>query len=86
MKSRYSSDDDFKVMIKCFLCGDEFQFGPHRYAGKYIHQWGMDVCEICLSSNRDGIVPGTYPHLEPYLASKCIKITYNVKGWIPWPV
>lgn len=70
---------------QCFLCGQPFRSGPQVYGGRRIPAWDIMVCNTCRSGNWDGIVPGTRPHLLPYLQSKGIAVTLNAKGWIPWP-
>ena len=72
-------------MYDCFLCRRQFQFGPHRYAGKPIKPWDVMVCETCLKGNWDGIVPTTYPHLVEHLKSRGMPVTLNANGWIDWP-
>ena len=76
---------DEAPMAECFLCKRAFQFGEHIYAGKRIPAWDIMVCDSCYKGNWDGIVPGTRPHLVPYLQSRGIKVTYNASGWIDWP-
>jgi len=77
---------DDRVMYDCFLCKRPFQFGPHIYQGKPVKAWGgIMVCESCLEGNRDGIVPGTYPHLTEHLKARGTPIAFNTKGWIEWP-
>jgi hypothetical protein len=83
--ARQNHADEYEHMVTCFLCRSEFQFGPHRYAGKPIKAWDMMVCEGCLSANWDGIVPRTYPHLVAHLKARSIALTTNANGWIDWP-
>ena len=59
------TDDGIKIMIPCGLCGGEFQFGPHRYAGRPVASWGISVCDTCESMNWDGIVPQQHPESYP---------------------
>jgi hypothetical protein len=72
-------------IYKCFLCEDEFQFGPHSYLGKPINAWGIMVCNECLAANRDGIVRETYPHLAAHLDALGLQPEKNAEGWILWP-
>ncbi|MEJ0017520.1 MAG: hypothetical protein WDN25_13335 [Acetobacteraceae bacterium] len=74
-----------RMMYRCLLCCGEFQFGPHRYAGKPVNYWKAMACQGCLAANHDGIVPETYPHLLPYLEKIGARPTYNEKGWLEWP-
>jgi hypothetical protein len=43
------------------------------------------VCDRCRGSTWDGIVPGSFPHLERHLQAKGIPVKLNDKGWIDWP-
>jgi hypothetical protein len=72
-------------METCFLCRDEFQFGPHVYGGKWIRAWGTSVCGGCVSGSHDGMVPRTVPHLLDHLKARAIEPQYNASGWISWP-
>jgi hypothetical protein len=76
---------DDRMMLDCFLCKRAFQFGPHIHNGKRIPEWEMMVCDGCYKGNWDGIVPGTRPHLIPYLKSRGLEVKPNAKGWIDWP-
>jgi hypothetical protein len=64
----------------------KFEFGPHLYRGRKIHVWEIMVCESCYGSNHDGIVPGRFARLEPYLKRRGIEVKLNDKGWIAWPI
>jgi hypothetical protein len=77
---------DTPTTTKCFLCGWSFQYGHGVYAGKPIPKWGgIMVCDRCRGSTWDGIVPGSFPHLERHLQAKGIPVKLNDKGWIDWP-
>jgi hypothetical protein len=52
--------DGVRNLIACDLCGDEFQFGPHRYAGRKVVAWNVMICEMCDSMNHDGLDPGRH--------------------------
>jgi hypothetical protein len=70
----------------CFLCTQPFQFGPHAYDGKHIHQWDITVCSQCYAGNRDdGIVTEQYPHLIEHLNARKIPVRLNERGWLDWP-
>jgi hypothetical protein len=67
----------------CCLCQSPFQFGPHDYRGRPIPAWpSLMACRTCERANHDGIVPRTYPHRLPLLASLGIKVSPNEQGWI----
>lgn len=74
-----------KFMYDCFLCRRPFQFGPHVYNGRPIRQWDIIACDICISSNWDGLVPDQHPRLIERLKAKGIPIELNAKGWLPIP-
>jgi hypothetical protein len=74
-----------KIMVDCFLCEREFQFGPHVYDGEPIPAWGINVCRTCRDSNWDGLVPALHPRLIEHLKAQGIEIDLNEKGWINWP-
>jgi len=72
-----------KIMQRCFMCGSEYQFGPHRYDGKYISRYQISVCRSCYDSNWDG-----WAHYEPrlvaHLKANNLPIpARNEKGWLP---
>ena len=70
----------------CCVCERQFQSSPHTYEGKLIPGWhGLMVCRRCDELNRDGVVPGTHPHLVSRLESLGIKLKPNDRGWITLP-
>ena len=85
MKPGRDPDDGIPVMVACFLCTSQFQFGPHVYRGRYIRRWGISVCSGCFAANHDGIVPETYPHLLKHLEGKGVEIALNLRGWLDFP-
>lgn len=71
-------------MIRCFMCGQEFQFGPHAYKGKHIARYNISVCEPCYDSNWDGWAPHYESRLIKYIESQGIPVPMrNEKGLIP---
>ena len=84
--TRRNQAAEFKHMETCFLCGSQFQFGPHLYDGKYFREWDIIVCSGCESANSDGIVPTTYPHLTAHLKARGTQVRVNSNGWIAWPI
>ncbi len=74
-----------KFMYDCFLCQRPFQFGRHLYAGRPIRQWDIIACDICLSSNWDGLVPSQHPRLIEHLNARGVPIQLNEQGWLPIP-
>jgi hypothetical protein len=77
--------EDGKTYYDCFLCEQSFQFGPHVYDGRHVRLWGIQLCNVCLMSNWDGVVLEGHPRLKQHLMSKGIPIKFNAKGWLPIP-
>jgi hypothetical protein len=77
--------DGFKTLCECFLCSNEFQFGPHIYNGHRIPRWDVLLCSMCIKTNWEGVVPATRPHLVPYLKSRQLSVKLNARGWIEFP-
>lgn len=73
------------VLCECDMCGREFQFGPHRYAGHRIPAWDAMACDGCLDRYDSTIVPGSYPRLEAHLKRRGIKPEMDSSGWIVIP-
>jgi len=80
-----SSHDLPKHMVGCDLCGQQFQFGPHRYDGRGVSGWGIRICRICDGANHDGLVPQQHPRLISRLAAEGVEMRLNAKGWLPIP-
>jgi len=74
-----------KIMYDCSLCGRPFQYGPHIYNGRHIAAWDVQLCDICLRSNWDGIVPERAPRLLSHLKQRNIPIQLNASGWLDIP-
>jgi len=72
-------------IYECFLCDGPFEFGQRTYRGKRVRAWDIMVCNDCLATNRDGIVPETYPHLAVHLEVRRIQPEKISEGWILWP-
>lgn len=49
--------EDGRTMLECDFCGAEFQFGEHRYLGKYIGAFKLKLCTACFETSWDGIGP-----------------------------
>lgn len=81
------ADDPDKDAIyeTCFVCQRPFRLGPSVYNGRLIPAWGEMMCDACINSNWDGIVPETHTHVIPALEAKGIKVTLNKKGWLDIP-
>lgn len=66
--------EDYKHFEECFFCGREFQFGPGRYAGKWLSWFQLMVCETCYRGNWDGWAPHYENKLVPHLTKLGIDI------------
>lgn len=66
--------EEIKVMIPCDMCGASFQFGPHRYDGKYIGAYKLTVCKTCFEANWDGWSPAYERRLEKHLRKNGIAL------------
>ena len=72
------------MMMRCFTCGDEFQFGPNIYAGTHIRAYNITVCRTCYSANWDGWAPSYEPKILKHLEEKGLPTPErNSKGWLP---
>ena len=73
-----------KFIYQCDLCGSEYQFGPHKYDGKYIRRYELNVCKSCYDGNWEGWGPHCEERLIAHLKQKNIPIPEkNAKGWLP---
>lgn len=75
----------FKVLVKCFTCGKDFQFGPHFYAGKCnLRDWGVNVCENCFKGSWEGWKGRAGDLLVRHLKKKGIEVPdRNGDGSLP---
>jgi hypothetical protein len=73
-----------KIMYQCELCSSQFQFGPHRYAGKFIARYQIMVCSMCYDGNWDGWGPMREARLLTHLEDKGLPVPQrNENGWLP---
>jgi hypothetical protein len=73
-----------RITVRCFMCGSDFQMGPHRYEGQHIPRYNIDVCGICYKTNWDGWGPYCEERLIEHLKQQDIPIPRrNKKGWLP---
>lgn len=76
--------EEEKIMKKCDLCYMSFQFGPHRYDGKYLSNYKMLVCSGCLRAHWDGVGPSHEKQFIKHLDANNIPLPErNAKGWYP---
>lgn len=44
-----------KIIFDCDVCGNSYQYGPHRYEGHKLHRYGgVMACDTCWQGNHDG--------------------------------
>ena len=73
-----------KVMLPCYICDQQFQFGPHVYDGKFIPTYELTVCRTCYSANHDGWAPHYEQKILKHLEEKGICVPErNKSGWLP---
>ncbi len=73
-----------KFIFACDVCGNQHQFGPHRYDLRKNQTYDIMVCEICHKSNWDGWAR----HLESRVTRRLIEQglpipSRNEKGLLP---
>lgn len=66
--------DPAPIMYTCQMCGSRFQFGPHRYDGKFIRSYQLMVCRPCHEGNHDGWSPLFEAKLERHLEERGIPL------------
>ena len=60
-----SDNEEYKV--NCFFCKQSFNFGFHKYYGKHISKYNIDICKNCYDINEDGLNPRYEKTLEEHL-------------------
>lgn len=74
--------DNNEHKVVCFFCGQSFHFGNHKYYGKYLPNYQLNVCDSCQRGNWDGLNPGLENKFEKHLISKNLPIPKrNANGW-----
>jgi hypothetical protein len=85
MRAERQPDGDTAFMRCCDLCGGEFRYGQHRYAGRPVPEWDILICEPCENMNHDGLVPQQHPELMQRLAENGLKLERLSGGFIRIP-
>jgi len=75
----------FKIMLKCDLCGQQYQHGLHRYEGHPLKLYpGLSCCDSCWQANWDGWNPQCEKILLEHLKMKGMPVPpRNSKGLLP---
>ena len=71
------------IMMRCFTCGGEFPFGPHRYDGKHIPAYQFTVCSGCYSANWDGWGPMFEEKILKHLEENGLPVPARRGDWLP---
>ena len=72
------------IINTCDICGNDYQFGPHRYEGKTIPCYQLSVCMTCYEGNWDGWAPHLEGKVLEHLKSRGLPIPMrNDSGWLP---
>lgn len=73
-----------KKTHQCFTCDKMFQFEEHKYEGKWIQRYQIEVCMSCWKGNQDGWCDERAKKIINHLNEKSISIPpMNAKGWLP---
>lgn len=73
-----------KIMMICDICGQKYQFGNHKYDGKYIPKYKLNVCMSCYEGNWDGWAPHYEQKFIEHLNQNGLPLPErNSKGWFP---
>lgn len=80
-----TNTDGHRVMIPCGFCHKEFQYGPHRYAGRKIVAWNVLICETCDDMNHDGLDPHRHMKLVQRLKGEGVHLDWLDGGFLAIP-
>ena len=73
-----------KILIKCFICDKQFQFGNHHYEGHPSPKYDIMVCNSCWQGNWDGWASQYEEKLLSHLKNNNLpEPQRNSKGWLP---
>jgi hypothetical protein len=73
-----------KQLETCDICGGSFEYGPNRYAGRWLRRYEMLACDGCLRGNHDGSGPFAESRILAHLNRKGLRPpARNEKGWLP---
>ena len=73
-----------KSTSKCFICGEERQYGPHEYQLIHVPRYDVWVCNICYQANWDGWARVNEERLIAHLQKEGLPIPQrNPQGWLP---
>jgi hypothetical protein len=76
--------DSAKIIERCDLCGEEFQYGPIAYFGTYVPIYQIMACNKCYAANYDGWAPDLEKTVTRNLKAKGLNIPErNRNGLLP---
>lgn len=75
---------DDKKTHQCFICGNKFQYEEHKYDGKWIAKYNIEVCMPCWTGNWDGWPGQRAERIIKHLKEEGLPVPpMNAKGWLP---
>ena len=73
-----------KIIERCDLCGERFQYGPVAYFGTYVPAYQVMACHRCYAANWDGWALKLDETVTRNLKAKGLRIPErNTKGLLP---
>jgi hypothetical protein len=73
-----------KIIERCDLCREDFQYGPVAYFGTYVPAYQVIACNRCYGANWDGWAPNLEERVTRSLKAKGLRIPErNPKGLLP---
>ncbi len=73
-----------KIIERCDLCGQGFQYGPVAYCGTYVFAYQVVVCNKCYAASSDGWASTLEEMVTRNLNANGLKIPErNMKGLLP---
>jgi len=73
-----------EIWHSCGLCDGRFQYGPHRYEGRFIPKYKLVACDRCWQGNADGWGAAAELKVLAHLKRNWIAVPErNEKGLLP---
>ena len=73
-----------EIWHSCGLCDGRFQYGPHRYEGRFLPKYKLVTCDRCWHGNADGWGPAAELRVLAHLKRNWIAVPErNEKGLLP---
>ena len=75
----------YKHMEVCPVCGEQYQYGPHKYEGHRLEAYDMRVCDWCEAGNHDGWAPHNEGTILEHLKARNLPEPERLKnGMLPF--